>query len=762
MKKIFTLLMFLLLSNLVFGQHYAFDAITHDGGIGDDKVYDICLDDAGNKYIAGTFKSTLDFGNGVTITAVDNADAFIAKYDADGNILWANGFGGYLTDYTDGIAVDNDGNIITISRFYDVVIFGTDTLVSTGSWDIAVVKFDTDGNYMWMKQVTNGDKLMDQAYDIQVDSKGNYVMIGMFDVNDSLWLKLNYEGLEIPSHGERDIFVIKMDSDGNPIWGVNGGGRESDYPGGLVIDEDDNIYFNGYYDDSTGVFGATELTCVEGRDVVIAKLDSLGAYQWAVSAAGTGDDLGTALEYINGGETILVTGYFEETISVLGSGEEFVSAGNDDVFVFALTTGGDYEAGYSFGGTEEEHGEAISFVQGSDGDYYVSGTIRSEMTLPDNSITNYGVRDMLVLRMNKDNLIWAKSYGGESYDDINTSVIDDDGTVFFGGTFKSSSADFGTETLSTLGGYDLWIGQMHEPTPFSAPVILAMNDIPDDQGGKVRIEFSGSELTSSFTIWRQIDTTSEWDAIGSFDGVYKNRYSYVAPTLGDSTATGIHWSIFKVSAHEENIYKSFYMSEPDTGYSIDNLAPVVPGGIIAIGHEDRVEIAWDDNDDNDFQYYAIYRSLDSDFDPDTMSTHTYSTIENSFDDTSVEFGETYYYKIVAVDFSGNKSDYSENVYALVTDVNLEGEIPTVYGLKQNYPNPFNPSTVISYSLPESGLVSLKVFDILGQEVADLVNQIKSAGVYEVSFDASNLTTGLYIYRMEAGNFTETKKMLLVK
>ena len=151
-----------------------------------------------------------------------------------------------------------------------------------------------------------------------------------------------------------------------------------------------------------------------------------------------------------------------------------------------------------------------------------------------------------------------------------------------------------------------------------------------------------------------------------------------------------------------------------------------------------------------------------DFDPDTMNTYTYSTIENSFDDTNVEFGKTYYYKLVAVDFSGNKSEYSENIYALVTDVEFESEIPTVYDLGQNYPNPFNPSTVINFSLPESGLVSLKVFDILGQEVAELVNQIKSAGVYEVSFDASNLTTGLYIYRIEAGNFVATKKMLLVK
>ena len=350
MKKLFTLLIVIMLSSLAFGQHYVFDKFIHDGGAGDDKIYDICLDAAGNKYIAGTFKETVDFGNGVSITATDNADAFVAKYDVDGNILWANAMGGSLTDYTDAVAVDNDGSVITASRIYSSIIFGTDTLYSTGSWDVVVVKFDADGNYLWVKQVTNGDKLMDQPYDIQVDSKGNYVLIGMFDINDDLTLKLNYEGLEIPSQGERDIFVIKMDTDGNPIWGVNGGARENDYPGGLVIDEDDNIYFNGYYDDSTAVFGSTELACVEGQEVFLAKLDSNGTYQWAVSATGLGDDQGNAIEYADG--TILITGSFKESLTTGVSNDVFESAGDNDLFVLAYTTDGDYVGGYAFGGEE--------------------------------------------------------------------------------------------------------------------------------------------------------------------------------------------------------------------------------------------------------------------------------------------------------------------------------------------------------------------------------------------------------------------------
>lgn len=101
-------------------------------------------------------------------------------------------------------------------------------------------------------------------------------------------------------------------------------------------------------------------------------------------------------------------------------------------------------------------------------------------------------------------------------------------------------------------------------------------------------------------------------------------------------------------------------------------------------------------------------------------------------------------------------------YFPVTSADVSPLSPDGFELSQNYPNPFNPSTVISYQLPVSGFVTLKVFDMLGNEVATLVNQEKSAGGYEMTFDAAGLTSGVYFYRLQAGNYVETKKMLLVK
>jgi len=101
-------------------------------------------------------------------------------------------------------------------------------------------------------------------------------------------------------------------------------------------------------------------------------------------------------------------------------------------------------------------------------------------------------------------------------------------------------------------------------------------------------------------------------------------------------------------------------------------------------------------------------------------------------------------------------------FQTVTDVENEEIIPTEFSLHQNYPNPFNPSTTINFSIPSSEFVTIKVYDLLGNEVATLIDEYRPAGSYEVDFNAADLPSGVYLYRIQAGDFTEAKKMILLK
>jgi len=99
---------------------------------------------------------------------------------------------------------------------------------------------------------------------------------------------------------------------------------------------------------------------------------------------------------------------------------------------------------------------------------------------------------------------------------------------------------------------------------------------------------------------------------------------------------------------------------------------------------------------------------------------------------------------------------------LPVSVDEEKTLPQKYFLAQNYPNPFNPSTKIKFGLKDAGVVSLKVYDILGNEVATLINEFRAAGVYEVNFNSTHLSSGIYIYKLIANRFVETRKMILEK
>ena len=127
--------------------------------------------------------------------------------------------------------------------------------------------------------------------------------------------------------------------------------------------------------------------------------------------------------------------------------------------------------------------------------------------------------------------------------------------------------------------------------------------------------------------------------------------------------------------------------------------------------------------------------------------------EYSFTEKIPESGK-YFYRLKQIDIDGT-FEYSSPVEIVI-------ENPKTFELAQNYPNPFNPSTSIQYQVSRNSNITLKVYDIVGNQIATLVDEFKSAGKYEVEFGAANLASGIYFYKLQAGSFVETKKMVLIR
>jgi len=186
------------------------------------------------------------------------------------------------------------------------------------------------------------------------------------------------------------------------------------------------------------------------------------------------------------------------------------------------------------------------------------------------------------------------------------------------------------------------------------------------------------------------------------------------------------------------------------------MIPVELTSFNAISDGKKVTLNWQTATETNNQGFEIQRSNDGEFEKiGFVPGHGTTTEIQSyiFVDENVLAGE-YSYRLKQMDYDGT-TEYS-NV------VEVEVAQPVEYSLSQNYPNPFNPSTTIAYSIPKDGMVSLKVYDVLGKEVVTLINEVQSADTKNITFDATELSSGVYYYQLVSGEFTSIKKLILMK
>jgi hypothetical protein len=315
------------------------------------------------------------------------------------------------------------------------------------------------------------------------------------------------------------------------------------------------------------------------------------------------------------------------------------------------------------------------------------------------------------------------------------------------------------------------------------PLITAVTDIAQDEGGRVRLVWNGSAHDAADTgvditgygVYRRQDGVKAtnagdkmagWDYIDTVPARGDLVYQFVAPTLCDSTEAGICWSVFFISAMTPDPL-AFFDSPVDSGYSVDNLAPPAPGAFtVAYDHLGNA-LTWEESTAGDVQSYLVYRGQDTAFEPQDENLVATVTRTDWYDPAADLAGDPFrfHYRVAARDSSGNLGPaVAPGEVTGATDPSL----PTRFALHGNVPNPFNPLTTIRYELPRTARISLRIFDVSGRLVAVLKdNETESAGRHETVWRGQDqagrqVAAGIYFYRMEAPSFNQTRRMVLVK
>jgi hypothetical protein len=333
---------------------------------------------------------------------------------------------------------------------------------------------------------------------------------------------------------------------------------------------------------------------------------------------------------------------------------------------------------------------------------------------------------------------------------------------------------------------------------YESPAMASVTDIPNDQGRQVSLSWtrSGYDLIGSITtiteyaLYRRIDYDAsappdhgeqarmvtdaqyvngepgsrplyppgDWHFITTVPACAEHEYAIVVPTLGDSTiAEGICYTTFFVRALTGTPGVHFD-SDPDSGYSIDNLAPAAP---LNVEMTSPTDLAWEECPEEDFDYFTVYGSAAPEL--DETATFIGYTIGIAMDVTGDQYD---YYHVTATDFAGNEGEGSSvgNAYAGIRDTK---ELPTVFALERNQPNPFDAGTLIKFDVPNLGVLSIKIYDAEGRLVKIVAQGTVSPGRHATTWAGDDqggnpASPGIYFIKMEAAGFRATRKATLLR
>ncbi len=412
---------------------------------------------------------------------------------------------------------------------------------------------------------------------------------------------------------------------------------------------------------------------------------------------------------------------------------------------------------------------------------------------------------------NGGNAVWStngKVICSDTYDQWKPRICADarGGAYIAWNDYREATSDYLDVYAQRIEQYGNW--------GYPAPYFGYVTDVDDDQGGFVWIFWMKSRLDNTmfglidkYSVWRMLGeeqtalllaqgrrsadlsllretvegpiyifeeasgATYGWEWLTDITATGSISYIYTAETLYDSTSASDGMHLFKIIAHYGG---RFWESEPDSGYSVDNIAPSQPQGSSAEQSQnpEGLKIKWNANTEIDLDHYNIYKGSGGETQYSLKTSPQYDEILLASTEDTTYFDDTWrwyhnsYYKITAVDIHGNESPPDSIGSGDIVGIEIP-DLPTASYLDQNYPNPFNPVTTIQFGLRKPAGVSLKIYNVAGQLVRVLLNEPRGPGHHKVVWDGRdgtghNAGSGVYFYRLKADDFEQTRKMILAR
>lgn len=277
------------------------------GSTGLDVGNAVAVDGSGNVLVTGQFTGTVDFGGGPLVSA-GNTDLIVARYSSTGIHQWSKQMGSTNSDIGIGVAADGSGNVLVTGLFYLTVDFGGGPLVSAGSSDIFVAKYNSGGAHQWSKRFGSGNSDLGSA--IVADGSGNVLVTGQFSGT------VDFGGGPLVGVGNGEVFVAKYNSSGAHQWSQRFGGPSSEFGDGIAVDGSGSVFVTGTFA-STVDFGGGPLTGAGTNEIFLAKYSSSGAHQWSQRFGNTSTDDGNGVATDAAGN-VFMTGSFSGIVDFGG------------------------------------------------------------------------------------------------------------------------------------------------------------------------------------------------------------------------------------------------------------------------------------------------------------------------------------------------------------------------------------------------------------------------------------------------------------